>query len=116
MGQRTALIYGEEYHQYRFTDEHPFNPLRLRLAVELIEACGLIDAEHRLVSPRRATDAELLTVHSPAYVAAVQAASRGELGADEAARFGLGTDDVPIFPGMHQHEAAGAIGVLGHAG
>ena len=106
MGKRTALIYGEAYHHYRFTDEHPFNPLRLRLAVELIAACGLLDADHRLVPPRRATDAELLTVHSPAFVAAVRAASRGALGAEEAARFGLGTDDVPIFPGMHEAAAA----------
>lgn len=105
MGARTALIYGERYHDYQFGDEHPFNPLRLRLAVELIDACGLLDADHRIVTPRPATDDELLTVHSPAYVAAVRAASRGELSAAEAARFGLGTDDVPIFPGMHEAAA-----------
>ena len=102
MGDRTALIYSDRYHDYQFADDHPFNPLRLRLAVELIEVCGLLDGEHRLVPPRQATEEELLSAHRPAYVAAVRAASRGELGADEAARFGLGTEDVPIFPGMHE--------------
>lgn len=105
MGDRTALIFGDQYHRYQFNEDHPFNPLRLRLAIELIEACGLIDREHRILPPRPATDGELLSVHSPALVAAVQAASRGALGADEAARFGLGTDDVPIFPGMHEAAA-----------
>lgn len=105
MGCRTALIYGPRYHDYRFNDEHPFDPLRLRLTVELIEACGLFDAEHRLLPPRPATDAELATIHSPAYIAAVQTAGRGTLPPSTAADFGLGTDDVPIFPGMHQAAA-----------
>lgn len=105
MGSRTALIYGQQYADYRFGDDHPFNALRLQLTVELIEACGLLDAEHRLLAPRRATDAELATVHSPAFIAAVQAAGRGALAPGEAARFGLGTEDVPIFPGMHEAAA-----------
>jgi acetoin utilization protein AcuC len=105
MDCRTALIYGQGYHEYNFNDEHPFNALRLRLAVELIEDCGLLDADHRLLPPRRATEAELATVHSPAYIAAVRAAGRGELSPGDAARFGLGTEDVPIFPGMHEAAA-----------
>ena len=57
MGSRTALIYGPEYGEYRFNEEHPLDPLRLRLTVELIEACGLIDERHGLVPPRPATAA-----------------------------------------------------------
>jgi acetoin utilization protein AcuC len=102
MGCRTALIYGQRYHDYQFNDEHPFNPLRLGLAVELMEDCGLFDLDHRVLPPRRATEAELATVHSEAYIAAVRAASRGVLPPEEALRFGLGTEDVPIFPGMHE--------------
>lgn len=105
MGHEAALIYGEQYFQYQFNDEHPFNPLRLRLAVELIEACGLLDRETQLLAPRAATDAELLTVHSEPYIAAVRAAGVGALTASEAARFGLGTEDVPIFPQMHEAAA-----------
>jgi acetoin utilization protein AcuC len=101
----TALIYGEAYHAYRFNDSHPFNPLRLRLAVELITACGLLDEKHRLVAPRPATDAELATAHSAAYIAAVKAGGLGQLPPEWASRYGLGTEDVPIFPGMHEAAA-----------
>lgn len=105
VGSRTALIYASRYHDYRFNEEHPFNPLRLRLTVELIEACGLLDADHRIVPPRPATDAELATVHDWRFIEAVKAASAGTLPPDEAALYGLGTEDVPIFPGMHEAAA-----------
>jgi acetoin utilization protein AcuC len=102
MGCTTALISTPEYQRYRFNEDHPFNPLRLQLTVELLDACGLLDADHALVPPRAATAAELATVHSPRFVAAVEAASAGRLDPATAARFGLGTEDVPIFPGMHE--------------
>lgn len=107
MGERAALIYGERYHDYRFGKGHPFDPLRLRLTLDLINDCGLLGPAQRLIPPRHATDAELATVHSAPFIAAVRAASHGTLAAGEAARFGLGTEDVPIFAGMH--EAAATI-------
>lgn len=100
MGSTTALIYGPAYDQYRFGDDHPFDPLRLRLTVDLIEACGLLDVSHHLVPPRYASVADLETVHSRAFTDALRAAGDGCLAPEEAARFGLGTEDVPIFPGM----------------
>ncbi|MDP9375802.1 MAG: acetoin utilization protein AcuC, partial [Chloroflexota bacterium] len=101
-GCRTALIYTDRYHDYRFGEEHPFNPLRLRLTVELIAACGLLDGRHRIEPPRPATEAEVATVHSPRFIEAVRAAGAGELDPEAALSFGLGTEDVPIFPGMHE--------------
>jgi len=105
VGSRTALIYGPEYGEYRFNEEHPLDPLRLRLTVELIEACGLIDERHVLVPPRPATEEELASVHSAAFIAAVKAASAGTLGGEDALRFGLGTEDVPVFPGIFEAAA-----------
>lgn len=102
MSCRTALIYGDHYHDYRFNDDHPFNPLRLQLTVDLLTACGLLDMATERLDPRPATTAELLTVHSTDFVAAVQKASAGKLSDYDASRFGLGTDDVPIFPQMHE--------------
>ena len=102
MGGRTALIYGDNYHDYQFNEDHPFNPLRLQLAVELIDACGLLDRDEQLLAPRQATEAELALAHSPEFIAAVCAAGEGTLAASTASRFGLGTTDVPIFPRMHQ--------------
>jgi acetoin utilization protein AcuC len=101
-GVRTALVWDPGVTAYRFRPDHPFNPRRLELTVSLIEAMGLLDADHvDIVAPRRATDAELLRVHSAEYVAAVKRCSQpGALPAD-CMRWGLGTEDTPLFPGMH---------------
>lgn len=98
----SALIWDPAVTGYKFRPDHPFNPRRLELAVSLIEALGLIDGtQARVVAPRVATDAELLAVHSREYLDAVRRFSGG---ADRAGamRYGLGTDDTPIFPGMHE--------------
>jgi acetoin utilization protein AcuC len=52
-----------------------------------------------MISPSPATDAEIETVHDPAYVAAVRRAGRALV---PAIPFGLGTDDDPVFEGMHE--------------
>ena len=100
---KSALIWDPSVLAYRFRPDHPFNPKRLELTVSLMESLGLLSGEGvRVVPPRTATDAELHRVHAPEYVAAVK--RLGEEGADtrEAWHWGLGTDDTPVFPGMHE--------------
>ena len=90
-------------HQPLFRPDHPFNPKRLELTVSLIEALGLIGTPTaHMVPPRMATEAELLRVHSAEYVEAVKRLSEPGADLSEAWRWGLGTDDTPVFPGMHQ--------------
>nr|WP_069386345.1 acetoin utilization protein AcuC [Cellulosimicrobium cellulans] len=101
---------------YDFGPGHPMAPVRLDLTMRLTDELGLLDgADLELVAPRPAGDAVLATVHDTAYVAAVRAAS--EHGTPDPAR-GLGTEDDPVFRGMHEAaarvvagswEAAGAI-------
>jgi acetoin utilization protein AcuC len=99
---KTALVWDPAVTAYRFRPDHPFNPKRLELSVSLMEAMGLLDAEHvGIVPPRRATDEELLRVHTPEYVAAVRRFSEPGARAIEGWPWGLGTDDTPLFPGMH---------------
>lgn len=99
--ESSALIWDPAVTGYKFRPDHPFNPRRLELAVSLIEALGLVDDDQaRIVAPRMATEAELLAVHSREYLDAVRRFSGGEDRAG-AGRWGLGTDDTPIFPGMH---------------
>jgi len=96
-----ALVWDPAVTSYRFRPDHPFNPKRLDLSISLIEALGLLDGTTcRMEAPRMATDEELLAVHSREYVDAVKRFSAGGSTAD-AGRYGLGTDDTPIFPGMH---------------
>jgi acetoin utilization protein AcuC len=97
----SALVWDPAVTGYRFRPDHPFNPKRLDLSISLIEALGLLDGTTcRMEAPRMATDEELLAVHSREYVEAVKRFSAGGSTAG-AARYGLGTDDTPIFPGMH---------------
>ncbi|MDB4948988.1 MAG: histone deacetylase [Gemmatimonadetes bacterium] len=99
---KSALIWDPALTGYFFHPDHPFNPKRLELTVSLIEAMGLVDGgDHRVVPPRAATDAELLRVHSPEYVDAVKRMSV-RCAAGEAWEWGLGTDDTPVFHGMHE--------------
>jgi acetoin utilization protein AcuC len=97
----SALVWDPGVTHYRFRPDHPFNPKRLDLSISLIEALGLLDGTTcRMVAPRMATDEELLAVHSREYVDAVKRFSAGGSTAG-ASRYGLGTEDTPIFPGMH---------------
>jgi len=91
-----ALIYRPEYAGYDFGPEHPFTPARLAMVLDLIHALG-----HTIspIAAPAATREEILTVHDETYVAMVEALDRGEA-RPEAERFGLGTPDNPIFPGM----------------
>ncbi|MDR0786521.1 MAG: acetoin utilization protein AcuC [Gemmatimonadota bacterium] len=106
MSVKSALIWNESFRSYRFQQDHPFNPRRLEMAVSLIEALGLIDGvQHRMIAPRTATDEELLRVHSPEYVEAVRRLSRRGAERSEGEQWGLGTEDNPIFVGMHEATA-----------
>ena len=95
---RAALIWDPALADYDLGDDHPLNPLRLTLTVELLAAYG-IPASEDVVRPRPATERELLLVHAPGYLEAVREA--GDWGTGLHASMGLGTEDNPIYPGMH---------------
>lgn len=103
MSRGVCCIYSPEEERYLFHEQHPFTPLRYRATMDLLRATRLLDQEE-VVPARPATWAELSLVHSPHYLEAVEAASRG-LPLPDAATFGLGSEDNPIFPGMHEAAA-----------
>ncbi len=92
----TALIYSPSYLTYRFGPDHPFSPVRLEMAIDLLAELGHAVAP---IEPGPASRDELLSVHKEEYVRLVETASGGEAGTG-AERAGLGTPDTPIFPGM----------------
>jgi len=67
----------------------------------LVDLLVQLGAGAHLVRPQCATRRDVRRMHSEAYVAAVETASRGDKLA-YAAGYGLGTTDVPVFSGMHQ--------------
>ncbi len=89
-------VYDPAYLAYDFGPGHPFSPVRLEMLLDLLAALG-----HPVhpTSPQPASREDLLTVHSEEYVSAVEAASRSGTSSDPD-RFGLGTPDNPVFPGM----------------
>ena len=93
-GCQATLVWGPDYLHYDF-GEHPMAPIRLDLTVSLARGLGVLD-RLKVIEPVAATEAQLLTVHSAQYLAAVRAASDDPsyLG------FGLGSDDNPVFSGM----------------
>ncbi|HEV3407027.1 MAG TPA: acetoin utilization protein AcuC, partial [Candidatus Dormibacteraeota bacterium] len=64
MSGEVALVYGDALMKHHLSDEHPLQPIRVQLAVDLIKSTGLIEYAH-LLPPRAATDEELELVHSP---------------------------------------------------
>lgn len=101
---RGAFVWDEALANYRFTEEHPLNPRRLQLTLDLMRALGLLD-ERDVSAARSATPDELQAVHAAEFVAAVRGASDGTMRLSTLQQFGLGSPDVPIVDGMHEAAA-----------
>ncbi|PSL44553.1 acetoin utilization protein AcuC [Salsuginibacillus halophilus] len=106
-----AFIYSEDMLKYKFSDDHPFNHLRLQLTKSLLEAEDALQPDD-FVTPRMASDEEIALVHDQAYIEAVKKAGRGELSPGLANNFGLGTEDTPMFHNMHEAAALLVGGTL----
>src|SRR5215472_5638405 len=105
---------------YNFGPSHPLAPVRVELTIELARDLGVLDADGVTVSaPEPATEAELGLVHDVSYIAAVKEASEAGCRADRdpahSMMFGLGTQDDPIFAGMHEASALVAGATLAAA-
>jgi acetoin utilization protein AcuC len=102
---------------YDFGAGHPLAPIRVELTVELARAFGVLDGAGVSVAvPASATEGELELVHEPAYIEVVRRA--GEPQAPDLrtlVRYGLGTPDDPVFPGMHDASALVAGATLAAA-
>jgi acetoin utilization protein AcuC len=100
MGVPAEVVWDESLLGYDMGEDHPLNPIRLQLTVQLATALGVLDGvtAHR---PEPAPDELIERVHDAGYLAAVKAApeSRFDVG------HGLGTPDNPVFPGMHTASA-----------
>ena len=103
MSGPAAVVWDDALRSYDFGPGHPFDPVRWRLTMALAGDLGVLSAPAvTMISPAPATDGELETVHDGAYVEAVRHAGRA---LDPNPRFGLGTDDNPVFEGMHEAAA-----------
>ena len=107
------VSWDDELAGYDFGPRHPMAPIRVKLTMELAGALGVLAAEQVTVAAApAATDAELQLVHDPEYIDTVRFA--GQLAAGGSAEklelipllgHGLGTEDDPAFPRMHEASA-----------
>ncbi|WP_041098298.1 acetoin utilization protein AcuC [Bacillus badius] len=111
MKKEAVFVYSDQLLSYKFSDNHPFNQFRLTLTIDLLQKINSIQ-ESDIVPPRLASSEELKLIHDAAYVEAVQKAGNGELPIDTAEGYGLGTEDTPIFKGMHEASALLVGGTL----
>ena len=102
---KTAFVYSDAFARFDYGSRHPLKPFRLKLAYELIRACGLLGSpDPRLVEASPARGDELRTFHAPDYLDALAASNSGSP-APGAERYGLGPGDNPVFPGMYDWSA-----------
>ena len=109
----TAVVFDPAWTHYDFGPQHPMSPVRIDLTMRLAAELGVTASPEgsggpdggaglAVVRGTPATEDQLLTVHEPALIEAVQRASRPGGGLDHSR--GLGSEDNPVFP--HMHEAA----------
>ncbi|WP_028660320.1 acetoin utilization protein AcuC [Nocardioides insulae] len=97
----STVVFDQSLTEYDFGPEHPMTPARVDLTMRLADELGVLGGMHRVAAP--IADLDLLaTVHEPAYIEAVERA--GETGVADIAH-GLGTEDDPVFRGMHRASA-----------
>jgi acetoin utilization protein AcuC len=113
MSGPTAVVWDDALTRYDFGPGHPFDPVRIRLTMELAGELGVLAPPLvSLVSPSPATDGEIGCVHDDDYIEAVRRAGR-TLAPD--LRYGLGTPDDPVFEGMHEAAALVVGATMGAA-
>jgi len=107
---RVAFLWQDDVVGYRFGDRHPLNPLRLEATLDLLRTTGLVGTmDVASFAPAKTDDVAL--IHHRGYIDAVRRYSRAAPDSlspqerREAAAFGLGTADNPLFPGMHDAAA-----------
>lgn len=111
MKKNAVFIFSENQLGYKFSDTHPFNQKRLTLTVDLLKEMNALSLSD-IVAPRTATEEELSLVHDTQYIDIVKKASleTGDTSIYES--YGIGTEDTPIFPHMHEASASLVGGTL----
>ena len=104
MAPDTGLVCDPAFRRHDTGAFHPEQPARLDAVLQRLHLAGLLPGL-RLIAPRPASDAELLRVHTAAYLAQVRA--------DIAAgRRGLSTGDTAIGPESEAVARLASGGVL----
>ncbi|MFQ5918634.1 MAG: acetoin utilization protein AcuC [Thermoplasmata archaeon] len=113
----SLLIYDERFLDYNFGPSHPFQQGRVKLARELMDALGLLDPDEATEEAALpASEEDLRLAHAAEYMEVVRRAGQDPSKAGiRYLRYGLGTADNPLFPGMYEAAALPAGGTIAAA-
>jgi len=110
MVSNAVFIHHPDSSGYKFHDDHPFDPIRQALTIDLLKEAQALTNE-QIIRPDYLIDDEMLKlVHRHDYVQAVKLLdTEGDPRSKAvlAEQFGLQTEDTPFFTGLHK--AASAI-------
>src|SRR5690625_378329 len=98
---KSLFVFSDALLNYHFHADHPFNQKRVLLAKELLESSHTLDKSD-IIEPRLASEEDLELFHDRAYIETVKKAGIGKLTEAEGMEYGLGTEDTPMFTGMHE--------------
>ncbi|MFZ7133615.1 MAG: acetoin utilization protein AcuC [Eubacteriales bacterium] len=99
---KAAFIYSPELMQYKFSDVHPFNPIRGKMTYELLQSIEALQ-DNQVYPPDLAYEEDLLMAHSPDYIRFIQSLNKGHtVDQERLNNYGFATEDTPIFDNMHR--------------
>ena len=109
MSGPACVVFDQSLTAYDFGPTHPMTPVRVDLTMRLAADLGVTGSAGAtglpVVPAPVADDETLATVHSEHFIETVRKIS------DDPDRFGpacgVGTEDTPAFPGIHQASAHG---------
>ena len=99
----SIIVYSGRFNDFSYGAEHPFKPNRAGVALRLISDEGMMgEPWMRMQEPRIVGKERLFESHDPDYIEALEMANCGEW--DEIfLKYGLGGDEVPVFPGLFEY-------------
>src|SRR6187551_2124414 len=98
----STVVFDPTLTDYDFGPHHPMAPVRVALTMQLAHELAITGPRLRVIPAPMASLDQIATVHDAALIEAVQRA--GHTGAAEL-QVGLGSDDNPVFLGMHEAAA-----------
>jgi acetoin utilization protein AcuC len=96
-----VLVFSKRFNEFSYGPNHPLKVERLQLTMDLIAAYGLMPSSAEpWVEAAPAGEQDLLRVHSEEYLNVLKEANGGEAPL-MGWRYGLGSGDNPVFPGVY---------------
>ena len=111
--RRPAVFVGHDVYRRRaYGTMHPLAIPRVEAVVDLCDALGWFAGGEYRTSPC-ATEAELAWFHDPAYIAALRdATASGAVDIATRRRYGIGTMENPLFPGVFERASTSVGGSI----